>query len=93
MEPLICRFPSWFRFVMSTYRERFEEVITALESVAFRSLDERVEFYLRSRSEASGSPVLHITHQEIARDLNSSREVISRLLKRLETLGRVRLAT
>lgn len=91
IEGLVSKYPSWFHFMVTTYRRRFEEVISALEGVAFRSLDERVEFYLRSRSQAAGSAVLHITHQEIAKDLNSSREVISRLLKRMEALGHVKL--
>jgi CRP/FNR family transcriptional regulator len=53
-------------------------------------MDERLLFYMKQKMEGSG-PELHISHQEIARDLNSAREVISRLLKKLEQRGILQL--
>jgi CRP/FNR family transcriptional regulator len=49
-------------------------------------MDERLEFYLKKQVEKFG-PNLKLTHQEIASDLNSSREVISRLMKKMEKNG------
>lgn len=85
------KFPSWYRYVVETYRTRFEELLQTLDQVAFRSLDERLEFYLEKQSRELGIRILNLTHQEIAVDLNSSREVISRLLKKMEQRGLVRL--
>ncbi len=82
------QFRSWDEFVLRTYRSRFEELLHTLDNIAFRSMDERLVFYLKRKMEAEG-PDLHISHQEIARDLNSAREVVSRLLKKLEQRGSI----
>lgn len=91
MEKWMGEFKSWYEFVVSTYRNRFEELLTVLDQVAFRSMDERLEFYLKRHAENNGSNVIPLSHQEIANELNSSREVISRLLKKMEQRGLVRL--
>ncbi|MCA1763364.1 MAG: Crp/Fnr family transcriptional regulator [Cryomorphaceae bacterium] len=83
-------FKSWDEFVLRTYRSRFEELLMTLDHIAFRSMDERLVFYLKRKMEGEGSE-LHISHQQIARDLNSAREVISRLLKKLEQRGALKL--
>jgi CRP/FNR family transcriptional regulator len=84
-------YPSWYRYVVETYRERFEELLETLDQVAFRSLDERLEFYLHKQAKEMGSLNLNITHMEIASDMNSSREVVSRLLKKMEQRGILKL--
>jgi CRP/FNR family transcriptional regulator len=80
----VREYKSWQEFVINTYRGRFEEILDVLDSVAFRSMDERLEFYLRKEAQKAKSTVLHVSHQSIANDLNTSREVISRLLKKME---------
>lgn len=79
----MTKYKSWSNFVLSTYRQRFEELLVTLDHVAFRNMDERLEFYLKRQAEKLGNN-LQLTHQQIADDLNSSREVISRLLKNME---------
>jgi CRP/FNR family transcriptional regulator len=86
----MSQYPSWDVFVLKNYRNRFEELLNTLDHIAFRSMDERLLFYLKGKIEGGGSEI-HISHQEIARDLNSAREVISRLLKKLEQRGVVQL--
>jgi CRP/FNR family transcriptional regulator len=88
---LLQRHPSWMQFVLSTYRRRFEETLETIDAIAFRSLDERLAAYLVRAFDAHRSDELRLTHAEIATDLNSSREVISRLLKRMEQEGMVEL--
>lgn len=84
MNEWMKEYRSWYEFVISTYRNRFEEVLTVLDHVAFRGMDERLEFYLKNQWKTCGCSDIPINHQTIAQDLNSSREVISRLLKKME---------
>ncbi|MBL7838105.1 MAG: Crp/Fnr family transcriptional regulator, partial [Bacteroidetes bacterium] len=91
MEKWMGEFKSWYEFVVTTYRNRFEELLTVLDQVAFRSMDERLEFYLKRHADNNQSKIIPLSHQEIANELNSSREVISRLLKKMEQRGLVRL--
>lgn len=79
----MSKYKTWNNFVLSSYRNRFEELLVTLDHVAFRNMDERLEFYLKRQAEKLGN-TLQLTHQQIADDLNSSREVISRLLKNME---------
>lgn len=91
MDELMIKFKSWSHFVIQTYRNRFDEMLTVIDNIAFKNMDERLEFYLKRRNTDSGNLILNLTHQEIADDLNSSREVISRLLKKMEQLGKIKL--
>lgn len=91
MDKWMMEHRSWYEFVIETYRSRFEEVLTVVDSIAFRAMDERLEFYLKRHKEACGCQNLKLSHQEIANELNTSREVISRLLKKLEQRGSLKL--
>jgi CRP/FNR family transcriptional regulator len=91
MDELMIKFKSWSHFVIQTYRDRFDEMLTVIDNIAFRNMDERLEFYLKRAKTDAGRISLNLTHQQIADDLNSSREVISRLLKKMEQLGKIKL--
>lgn len=80
---------SWSHFVLDSYRQRYMDLIDAFDQVAFRHMDERIRIYIKKHSEQLKTNDIHITHQEIANELNSSREVISRLLKRMEENGEI----
>lgn len=88
MEQWMGKYKSWYQFVITTYRNRFEELLKTIDAIAFTGMDERLEYYLEKQVEKLGNN-LKITHQEIANDLNSSREVISRLLKKMEAKNRL----
>jgi len=87
MDQWMMQHRSWYEFVIDTYRNRFEEVLDVVDNIAFKAMDERLSFYLMRQREAAASNELKISHQEIAADLHTSREVISRLLKKLEQQG------
>jgi CRP/FNR family transcriptional regulator len=91
MDELMGKFKSWSHFVIQTYRHRFDEMLTVIDNIAFRNMDERLEFYLKRAKTDAGQTLLNLTHQQIADDLNSSREVISRLLKKMEQLNKIKL--
>jgi len=87
MDEMMKQFKTWYYFVLETYRSRFEELLVVIDHIAFKGMDERLQFYLAGQYEQQGQRELRITHGEIASDLNSSREVISRLLKKMEQRG------
>lgn len=84
MDEWMVKYPSWKSFVMRTIQMRFNELLTMIDQIAFQRLDERLIHYLKEKSKITHSKVINISHEQIAIDLSSSREVISRLLKRLE---------
>lgn len=86
------KYPDWKAFILKTYKFRFDELLDTLHSIAFTQLDERLMKYLQRKAELKGDKIVHTSHQEIATDLNSSREVISRLLKQMENKGLIKLA-
>ncbi|QDH79499.1 Crp/Fnr family transcriptional regulator [Echinicola soli] len=91
------QYKQWKDFVLATYQKRFQEMLKVLDSVAFLKMDQRLARYLVTKMKKNNSTDLSITHQEIANELGTSREVISRLLKQLEKkrwieLGRNRIS-
>ncbi len=85
------RYQSWKNFVMKTYDDRLLELIRTIDKIAFMKMDSRLLDYLENKAEVTGSSVVEVTHQQIADDINASREAVSRLLKQLERSGRIRL--
>ncbi|MDH5609801.1 MAG: Crp/Fnr family transcriptional regulator [Cyclobacteriaceae bacterium] len=85
MDTWIQKYPSFRRFVFGAYQARFDEMLFAFDSVAFMKMDERLYKYLLDKKQATGSYVINKTHEQIARELNTSRVVVSRLLKQMET--------
>jgi CRP/FNR family transcriptional regulator len=78
------QFKSWKEFIMYAYRKRFDELLDTIDSIAFKNMDDRLIRFFTDRYRTTGSTIYMGTHQEIALLLNTSREVISRLLKKLE---------
>jgi CRP/FNR family transcriptional regulator len=83
-EQLVDEFKQWKDFVSTTYQHRFQEMLTVLDAVAFKRMDERLMNYIVTKMKQLKSNELHTTHQEVANELGTAREVISRLLKQLE---------
>lgn len=92
MDALMKDYRQWYYFVLETYRARFSELLEVIDQVVFHSMDQKLEFYLKRQFESLKSNKITVTHQEIADDLNSSREVISRLLKKLESQKRISIS-
>ncbi len=83
-EKWISEYKSWKEFMMNSYRNRFDELLDAIDALAFMRLDERLIRFFEERYRATGKSVFSGTHQDIAYQLNTSREVISRLLRVME---------
>lgn len=87
----ITKYQSWKNFIMLSYDKKMLELVKVIDSISFEGMDIRLEKYLLARAESVGSNIIQATHQEIANDMNASREAISRLLKKLENMEKVEL--
>lgn len=79
------------RFIFETMALRMLDVMTLVEEVAFRRMDDRVAALLLERFASSGAATLATSHEEIAAELGTAREVVSRVLKNFERLGAIGL--
>jgi CRP/FNR family transcriptional regulator len=91
MDEWLMKYPTWKSFVLRMIRTRFHELMKTVDQIAFQQLDERLIHYLREKQRVGGSPLLNLSHEEIANDLATSRVVVSRLLKKLENQKKILL--
>jgi len=91
MEEWSAKYKSWRNFVFDSYHQRFSELLETIDKIAFLNMDERLLVLLKDKSVFQNSLEISQTHQEIANELNTSRVVISRLLKKLENVGKIEL--
>ncbi|MGJ5640695.1 Crp/Fnr family transcriptional regulator [Formosa sp. S-31] len=85
------KYKSWQNFILQSYHERMKELLEAIDTIAFLKMDERLLKYLRDKAMVNHDDHIQVTHYEIAQDLHTSRVVISRLLKKLENDGTIKL--
>ncbi|TNJ45645.1 Crp/Fnr family transcriptional regulator [Tamlana fucoidanivorans] len=83
---------SWRNFILESYQTRFDEMLEAIDNLAFIKMHERLLKYLINKTVLHGSNTIIVKHQDIAIDLNTSRVVISRLLKQLENENKIKLS-
>ncbi|HSQ45250.1 MAG TPA: Crp/Fnr family transcriptional regulator [Ginsengibacter sp.] len=91
VEQWMKEYKSWYQFILSTYRSRFEELLNTIDAIAFKNMDERLVMYLKKHSEISNNKIITVTHAQIAAELTTSREVVSRLLKKLAERGLIKV--
>jgi CRP/FNR family transcriptional regulator, anaerobic regulatory protein len=84
MSEWMAKYSSWRSFVMNSYQDRLDEMMRAIDNLAFNDMNQRLKNYLIELASVNKSHTVNKTHQEIAYELNTSRVVISRLLKALE---------
>ena len=87
-EALMASSAQFRREMMAAYGRRLDDLMLLVEEVAFRRMDDRLEDWLAQRAKGA---IIDITHQALAEELGTAREVVSRLLKELERQGRVSL--
>ena len=83
---------SWRTFILESYQIRFDEMLDAIDNIAFMKMDERLHHYLTNKSQLNNSNTIDIKHQDIAEDMHTSRVVVSRLLKQLENEKKIKLS-
>ena len=87
----LIKYETWRHFIIDSYHMRLIEMVESIDSLAFTKLDDRLLKYLTDKVKIMQDNTLIITHQEIADDINTSRVVVSRLLKQLENDGKLKI--
>lgn len=85
------KYQTWQSFILQSYHERMQELLEAIDTIAFLNMDERLSKYLKDKAMINKNEIIQVTHKQIANDLHTSRVVISRLLKKLEIKGEIKL--
>lgn len=91
MDEWLVKYKSWRNFVLNSYNTRMNELLSAVDSLAFMNMEERLCKLLQDKAKIYNSRFINNTHQELAEELNTSRVVISRILKTLENKGIIQL--
>ncbi|MFN3997871.1 Crp/Fnr family transcriptional regulator [Algoriphagus sp.] len=85
------KYPSWNKFILSTFKSRYDELLSAFGNVAFKPIQVRVKEYFSEYFKNEGTRKISISHQTLANDLGTTRVVISRILKQFEKENLVKL--
>lgn len=88
---LIKEFPGWLDYIFKLYHKRFEELLDVVNEIAFNKMDERLLSFIKKKCALTKSSTLYVTHEQLSNELGTTRVVISRLLKQMETKGLVSL--
>ena len=91
LDSWLQKYQSFRRFIFNSYQARFDEMLETIDGITFMKMDERLYKFLLDTKQASGTYVINKTHEQIARELNTSRVVVSRLLKQLERADKIEL--
>ena len=81
------KYPSFNTIFYDQFDKRYEDLLETINQVIFKNLDERLQNYLKEKSKLLNTQTLNMRHKEIANELGTSREVISRILKKMEKTG------
>lgn len=87
MDQWMVKYKSWRSFVLDSYNERLSEMVSAIDLIVFKSLEDRLRIYLKDKAWMAKSADISVSHQAIANDLHASRVAVSRLMKKLEKDG------
>lgn len=85
----IRQYPNLNALFYQQFNLRYAELLDTVNHLLFGSLEQRLREYLRQKTQVTGTHILKLTHRQIAQELGTAREVISRLLKKLEKDGAV----
>ncbi|WP_298766860.1 Crp/Fnr family transcriptional regulator [uncultured Polaribacter sp.] len=87
----LSKYKTWQSFILESYHNRVEELLEAVDTIAFLNMENRLFKYLKDKAMVIHNDELITTHKQISEDLHTSRVVISRLLKKLENEGKIKL--
>lgn len=84
-------YKSWNNFTTATFIDSYDHLLNAYKNLAFHKVDQRILDYLKTSSEENASKDIAISHSQLAKEIGTTREVVSKVLKQLEASGKVKL--
>lgn len=90
MREWMSRYPCWNQFLLKTFQFQMNRMLQVMDLVMFKGLDKRLSHYLELQRNVQNADRVQLSHKEIADDIASSREVISRLLQKMEMEGKIK---
>ena len=93
IEGWIRQFPDFNSIFFQQYNLRYSELLDTISHLLFNKMDQRLYDYLKKKHQMTGKNPIKISHRQIANDLGTAREVISRVMKKLEGEGKVKQHT
>ncbi len=91
MEIWMGKYHSWRQFILDSYHSRMMELLETIDTLAFMKMDERLLKHLQDKAMVNQDEMVQTTHKDIAFDMHTSRVVVSRLLKKLENEGKIKM--
>lgn len=89
LDNLIKKYPYLNKFILELFHTRFSELIEFIDAVSFKNVDTRLVEHLKKKLRPDNEIFIITTHKQIAEELGTAREVVSRLLKQLEKAGKI----
>lgn len=89
LQDWVKKYPQFNQLFLTQYNQRYSELIETMNHVLFEKMDKRILDYLKEKTVVTGKNSVKMTHREIATDLGTAREVVSRMLKKLESEQRI----
>ena len=90
LDSMIKTYPYLNKFILELFHQRFSELIDFIDAISFKNVDTRLINYLEKSITPKNDNFIYATHKQIAEELGTAREVVSRLLKQLEKEGKVK---
>lgn len=90
MNNWVRQYPSVNLFFYDLYHQSYDSLINTINHLLYNKLDQRLYHYLVEKSKQKGSNIINVRHRQIAAELGTAREVISRVMKKLEQEGKVK---
>lgn len=84
------QYPSINNLFFNQYKQRYSELLNTIQHILFNRLDKRLYEHLRVKAELKHQNPIKISHQQLANELGTVREVVSRVVKKLESEGLLR---
>ena len=85
------KYKSWHKFTTNSFIFSYEDLLHSYKNLAFKKIDKRLLAYLQSVSKENDSQYIHLSHSQLAKEIGTTREVISKILKQFEISGIVNL--
>ena len=85
------KFENWRKFVIFSFIHSYDDILRLYSEIAFNKLDERLESFFKDYTIRKNTNKIFLSHSDIAREMGTSREVISRVLKNMEQEKKLRL--